>query len=226
MWCDSSRIKYFAWIQNDFKEKKDKKRGARNVCLNSGLTQKTNTILYFILFFFSVVLHSVRIFLHRSPAGRREWDIQRKLYEKDILSFVLSTWRFHASPASIFTVHRSRTPVSRRSPADRNPTMELGATPALSPFRIKSEKLRGASRRHCVTCRCGSVCGRQRRHDTNSGRLCLCHWIINLHVYRGIERDKCKGEKRAHENNRRKCRETVGSGQRGGQSWRPLNAEE
>lgn len=54
-------------------------------------------------------------------------------------------------------------------------TMELGATPAPSPFRIKSEKSRGASRRHCVTCRCGSVCGRQRRHDANSGRLCLCH---------------------------------------------------
>lgn len=63
-------------------------------------------------------------------------------------------------------------------------TMELDANPA-SPFRIKGEKSRGASRRYCVTCRCGSVCGRQRRHDANSGRLYLCHWIIHLHVYRG-----------------------------------------
>lgn len=152
-------------------------------------------------YFLTECLFRRNIFVSKSHRSGYMWDIQRKLpHEKDILSFVLSTWRFHASPASIFTVHRSRTPrvaTLPRGPEPLRPQWSSGATPAPSPFRIKSEKSRGASRRHCVTCRCGSVCGRQRRHDANSGRLCLCHWIIHLHVYRGMRGDKCEGEKSA-----------------------------
>lgn len=85
-----------------------------------------------------------------------------------------------ASIACVFLL-----PASRRSPAYTrdvpttrgapSTTMELEAPPphriasCRPPFRMKGEKSRGASRRYCVTCRCGSVCGRQRRHgDANA----------------------------------------------------------
>jgi hypothetical protein len=48
----------------------------------------------------------------------RIWDIYRKLlHEKDILSLVLSTWRFHASPRFNFYGASIVRSASRRSPA-------------------------------------------------------------------------------------------------------------
>jgi len=102
--------------------------------------------------------------------------------------------RFNFYGAPIAHPHVATLP---RGPEPLRPQWNSAPPPLPSPFRIKSEKSRGASRQHCVTCRCGSVCGRQRRYDANSGRLCLCHWIIHLHVYRGMKGDKCKGKKSA-----------------------------
>lgn len=47
-------------------------------------------------------------------------------------------------------------------------------TPPASPFRIKGKKSRGASLRHCVTCRCGwSVRARPTRRGFHAACACL-----------------------------------------------------
>jgi len=51
-----------------------------------------------------------------------------------------------------------------------------------SPFRIKGEKSRGASLRHCITCRCGwSACG---RHDADSTRPARVSLSLNYSLAR------------------------------------------
>lgn len=111
-------------------------------------------------------------------------------------------------PISIFTAHRSARPAippslpvgvyARRSGRERDPSApqwSAGATPA-SPFRMKGEKSRGASRWHCATCRCESACDRQRRHEF---RVKACAFVTELFTYtytaikRETDRDRNRG---------------------------------
>lgn len=148
------------------------------------------------------------------------WDIQRKLpHEKDILSFVLSTWRFHASPVSIFTVHRSRTPVSRRSPAGRNPFGHNGVRRHSRAVAVSHKKRKIEGRVTPALC---NLSLRVRMRSTAMARrefrtavsLSLNYSLTRVRRVR--RRQVQRGKEHEHENNKREWRETVDSSQHGG----------
>lgn len=68
--------------------------------------------------------------------------------------------------------------------------------PRRPPFRMKGEKSRGASRRYCVTCRCGSVCGRQRRHDDANAVVSLSLNYSLTRAHRGMDGARARASER------------------------------